>query len=297
MNRKYLIIDANYLCHRAKHSTGGLKHGDTPTGVIFGFLKTIIALQAQFRTKHIIFCWDSKTSKREEIFPAYKKKRKNRYKDLTEEEIEFEKEFRLQMKKLRRVYLKRIGYRNIFCQKGYEGDDLIASVCFNNIKNNDEAIIITADQDLYQLIRFNISFYNPQKGKLLTLQRFKKKYGIIPEWWDCIKAIAGCSTDEVPGVKGVGEKTAIAYMLNNLKKDSKIFIKIKKFCWDKESRKKLFLRNMQLVSLPFEGVKTFKLKEDKISKQGWKEVVRELGLASLGDITLEEVTKHKRNLL
>ena len=200
------------------------------------------------------------------------------------------------MKNLRRKYLKTIGYRNIFCQKGYEGDDLIASVCLN-LKQKDEAIIISADQDLYQLLRFNISFYNPTKGKILTLQGFKKKYGIIPDQWHLVKAIAGCSTDEVPGVKGVGELTAIKLLKDDLKKTLKVFETIKKFCWSKKTRVKKFMRNINLVLLPLEGTKVFKLKEDKISKQGWEKVYRKLGMMSLGDITLEEVTKHRKDLL
>ncbi len=285
MNKKWLIIDCNYLCHRAKHSMGGLSYGNTPTGVIYGFLKTIIALQEQFRTKHIVFCWDSGTNKREEIFPAYKKKRKNRYKDLTDEEIEFEKAFRFQMKKLRKVYLKKIGYRNIFCQKGYEGDDLIASICLH-LSHKDEAIIISADQDLYQCIRFNTSFYNPQKGKILTLQGFKKKYGIIPDIWSLVKCYSGCTTDEIVGIKGVGEKTAIKYIRGELKNHLKIYQKIHK-------QKSIYSKkNYPLVALPFEGTKIFELKKDKISKQGWKKVMEELGIKS---IRIKNANKKKKS--
>ena len=142
--KKWLILDCNFLCHRAKHSMGGLSHGNTPTGIIYGFLKSIQSFQDQFDTKHIIFCWDSKTSKRQEIFPAYKKKRADRYKDLTKQEIKFEKEFRYQMKMLRTKYLKLIGYKNNFVQPGYEGDDIMASITLN-LKMNDEAILITSD--------------------------------------------------------------------------------------------------------------------------------------------------------
>jgi len=277
MNKKWLILDCNYLCHRAKYTTGGLSHENTPTGVIYGFLKSISPFQEFFNTPYVVFCWDSKYSKREEIFPAYKANRKNKYKDMDENTIKFEKEFRWQIVQLRRIYLPAIGYKNIFVQKGYEADDIIASICFN-LSMLDEAIIISADQDLYQLIDPQISFYNPVKGKILTLQGFKKKYGIESHLWREVKIIAGCSTDGIPGVGGVGEKSAIKYLKNELKKTSKAYEKI-----EAKFGTNLHKRNYKLISLPFKGTKVFKLQEDKVTQRGWNSVMKELGMKSLRD--------------
>ncbi len=274
MSKKWLILDCNYLCHRAKHTTGGLSYENKPTGVIYGFLKTVISFQEQFDTPYIVFCWDSKVNKREEIYPAYKQQRKNKYKDMTDEEIQFEKEFRYQMKKLRSKYLHQIGFKNIFVQKGYESDDIIASICFN-LPMMDEAVIISSDKDLYQLIRHNVVCYNPQKNKILTLQGFKKQYGIIPEQWILVKCYAGCNTDEVAGIRGVGEKTAIKYIQGELKNHLKIYEKIHK-------QKSIFLKkNYPLVALPFKGTKNPYLQKDKVSKEGWRLVTKELGMKSI----------------
>ncbi len=274
MRRKWLILDCNYLCHRTKHTTGGLSYENKPTGVIYGFLKTVISFQEQFDTPYIVFCWDSKTNKREEIYPAYKRQRKNRYKDLTDKEIQFEKEFRYQMKKLRRKYLHRIGFKNIFVQKGYESDDIIASICIN-LPMMDEAIIISSDKDLYQLISPKVVFYNPQKNKILTLQGFKKQYEIIPAQWIAVKCIAGCNTDEVAGIKGVGEKTIIKYLIGELKETTKAFQKI-------EKQKEEFIDiNHPLVALPFKGTMNPYLQKDKITKAGWEAVTKELGMKSI----------------
>jgi len=275
--KKWLIIDCNYLCHRAKHSMGGLSHGNTPTGIIYGFLKSIQALQDQFNTQHIIFCWDSKTSKRKDIFPDYKKKRANRYKDLTKKEIKFEKAFRHQMKMLRTKYLKLIGYKNNFVQAGYEGDDIMASITLN-LKMNDEAILVTSDKDMYQLISPKVSFFNPSKGKLFTYQKFMQKYRMPTYDWGSMKCLAGCTTDEVPGIKGVGEKTAIKYIRMDLKPTTKAYQRI-------VSKKGLRIekRNRKLVVLPFDGVKNFKLRKDELSNKGWKKVIEELGMKSLRD--------------
>ena len=273
MNNKWLILDCNFLCHRTKHVTGGLSHDNKPTNVIYGFLRTVMALQELFNTKRIVFCWDSKFSKRTKLFPDYKKKRSQKYKEWDEKELRRENNFRKQMKKLRRVYLRQIGYKNVFCQKGYEADDLMASVAYH-IPDDDEAIIITSDQDLLQCIRYNISCYDPRKNKVITLQKFKKHYGIIPEQWVVVKCLAGCSTDEVPGIAGIGEVRAIQYIRGELKEESKAYEKILK------SRKKIFKQNYPLVCLPFENTKVFRLKKDKLSRKGWQEVVEMLGMKS-----------------
>jgi 5'-3' exonuclease len=232
-----------------------------------------MALQELFHTKRIVFCWDSKFSKRTELFPDYKKKRIEKYKDWTEKELRREDAFRIQMKKLRRVYLRQIGYRNVFCQKGYEADDLMASVAFN-LPKGDEAIIITSDQDLLQCIRYNISCYDPRKNKVMTLQKFKKEYGIIPEQWVTVKCLAGCSTDEVPGIYRIGETTALKYLHGELKKESKAYQKIRK------DSCAVHKQNYPLVCLPFKGAKVFKLKKDKLSQEGWQEVIEKLGMKS-----------------
>lgn len=277
MQNKWLILDCNFLCHRTKHATGGLSSGNTPTGVIYGFLKTVIALQESFNTDKVIFCWDSKSSKRKELYPEYKKKRSQKYKEWTEEEAEFEAEFRQQMAMLRSCYLKVIGYRNVFCQKGYEGDDIMASIC-KDLPNTSEAIIITTDKDLYQCIKHNVSMNSLSKKGTITLQSFKQEYGISPKEWGMLKAIAGCNTDEVPGVRGVGEKTCIKYLRGELKETTKAYKNIT--C---KKGLAIYKRNRQLVILPFKGTKHFRLKEDRFTRKGWKSVMEKLGMESLKD--------------
>lgn len=284
MSKTWLILDCNYLCHRAKHSTGGLKYREKPTGVIFGFLMNLPVLQDLFNTSHIAFCWDSKTNKRLEIYPDYKAKRN--VKNLTAEEEKYESDFRKQMKKLRRQYLRTIGFKNVFCKQGFEADDVIASICWWSIRDVDggkgaEAVIVSSDYDLYQLIRPGVSMYNPATGKRMTLQKFKKKYGIHPTRWAQVKAIAGCPGDNVKGVEGVGEKTALKYIIGKLDLGSKAYEKI-----ESKKGKLIRQRNMKLVGLPYvprnrKEIKIFRLKPDKISEKGWNKVIGALGMKSL----------------
>ena len=275
MNRTWLIIDSNYLCHRAKHSMKGLAHEGAATGVIFGFLKEITYLMDHFQTKYICFCWDLGKGLREDVCSTYKADRKER--DMSEEDIAFEVEFSFQMAKLREEYLYQIGFRNVYAQSGYESDDLMASIAYN-LPKGDSAIMVTADQDMYQCIRPSpcpVSMYSPAKKEVMTFEKFTEEYGIIPGIWVHVKALAGCTSDNVKGIQGVGNKTAIKYLRGELKQTTKAFKNIK------EQSKDMYNKNLPLVKLPYIGTNTFKLKKDKPNPEGWMGVMKLLGMESL----------------
>ncbi len=272
MNRVWLILDATYLCHRAKHVFGELSYGGSATGVIYGFLKDLEYLEDFFQTKYVIFCWDYGKGIRKTMNKDYKKKRQEV--EYTEEEQQFENAFREQMKLLHTEYLRTIGYRNIFYQKGYEADDIIASVC-QNLPKGDTGYIVSADQDLYQLLSDNIAIYHPQKRKIITAELFEKEHGIKPEQWSSVKTLAGCISDNILGIPGVGDKTAIKFLTGQLKPESKIYNRI-------ISESQIVQeRNYPLVKLPLKGTKVFRLKKDKRNKKGYNEVIEKLGMKSL----------------
>ncbi len=283
MNRTFLLIDANYLCYRARYSMPqDLSYAGQPTAILYAFLKEITALQNQFQTSHILFCFDSHNSKRREIYPDYKANRHK--KELTEEELKFEIAFRNQIAKLRKEYLPEIGWRNIYQVKGYESDDLLAMLAYlialkskyKSLKNEDKIVIVTSDHDLYQCIRHNITIYNPKERKELTLQGFKQQFGIMPMKWDQVKAIAGCATDNIKGVKGVGEITALKYVRGELKEKSKAYQAI----ISKEGQE-IIARNKMLVSLPMFRTPVLKVRKDELSIEGWNSVVTKLGFQSM----------------
>lgn len=276
LNKKFLLLDCNYLAHRAKYVFGDLSYKGSVTGVVYGFLKEIITLTQRFQTEDLLFCWDSKESKRKEIYLPYKAKRHS--KELTKEEKLFDNEFHRQIELLKYEYLHRIGYVNIFELEGFEADDIIAYFCKENSDKypDDEIIIITADQDLYQCLRPNVSWYNPKTKKTITYKKFIKEYGITPKQWIKVKAIAGCSSDNVEGIRGVGEKTAIKFLKGELKKDSKVYNEIS------NNWKEIVLRNRKLVELPFEGITNMSIDlENNITQKGWNSVTKELGMRSM----------------
>lgn len=269
INKRYLIIDCNHLCHQAKYTVGDLSYEGAVTGTVYGFLLKVLHLRRNYLPDNIIFCWDSKNNIRYKIYPEYKQKRNDKKKEKPKVEKEFDNAFYYQMKRLRLKYLPVMGFKNIFYQTGRESDDIIASVCKGL---HGEGIIVTNDADLYQCIRKNISVLNA-KG-LLTLQKFKKQHNIHPKKYGLVKAIAGCTTDGVVGVEKVGEKTAIKYLNNELKTNTKAYENI-------INSKQIIKRNKKLVILPVKGTHKFKIRKDKFSKEGFNKVKKHLGIKHL----------------
>jgi len=250
MNSPTLIIDSYAICHQVKYTIGDLSYEEQKVGIIFGFLRHILSLSKQFDTNKFLFCWDSKKSFRKDIYPTYKE---NRRKEQTPEEQQLYKIAFKQFHELRLKVLPKFGFKNNFIQTGMEADDLIAIITQNY---DQELVIISADQDLYQLLSPNVSMYSSKGKKLTTEQSFTEKYDITPKEWVTVKQVAGCNTDNVKGIKGVGEKTAIKYIKNKLGKHTKTYNSI--VCGDT-----IIERNEALVKLPFKGTKTPKIKQDR----------------------------------
>lgn len=280
---RWLLIDVSYMCYRAFYTTGGLTYKDISTGVVYGFLRDVLTLCEQHDTNRVVFCFDRDKNLRKEIFPAYKSSRVH---GKTPAEKLARKHMLMQMKSLRLDYLPRMGFRNIFSELGYEADDVIASVCLNSL-GNDKAYIVSADADLYQLLTGNVSVWSPTKYKLYTLQSLYKEYGVTPSQWAEVKAIAGCKGDDIPGVKGVGEKIAAKYLLGQLKEESVAYKMIR-------LAREQTRFNTRLVRLPFAGTPVFTLRQDRFSIEGWQSVVAELGIRSMRTADLAIFTGVRR---
>ena len=278
MSRTWVIIDSNYLAYRAFYSVGGLSYKNTPTGATFGYLGALLQFQTIFPNSELTtaHCFDSKKSKRRRMAKRYKHNRRKARKKLDPKTREKLDQLYYQINKLRRKYLFQIGYQNVFHQVGYEADDLIASACKNLVKE-DEAIIISSDKDMYQLITKQVKIYNPRLKEMMTLERFKSVYGIHPSYWSDVKALAGCNSDEIKGVPGIGEKTAVDFLLGKLdhttktKKIDSIMSREGKFIQD---------ANKRLVHLPLKGTKQCVLIPDK-KLGGWNAVMKSLNIKTL----------------
>jgi DNA polymerase-1 len=257
---KCLVIDSHYLCHRAKHTTNFMSYNGGGTGVLFGFFNELLKASKQFTPDIFVFAWDSRSSIRKKKYPFYKTRKTD--KDyLTEEELKAEKRAHKQFTLLRKEILPTVGFNNVLLQKGLEADDIIAKLVMNKKYHNINFLVETADNDLHQLLDY-CRIYNPQKDMVLTDDLFVSLRGIPPKDWAKVKAIAGCTSDTVPGVNGVGDKLAVKYLRGEMKDTSKIVQRIKK-------KQKLIQRNEWLVKLPHVQTKnvsislenTFNIKE------------------------------------
>jgi len=266
-----LIIDSPALCYRAKFAMQKveLSFEEMKTEIIFNFLNQILSLAKRFETNHFAFCWDSRKSFRRDLYPDYKYKRKE---DKTQEEIKFDSLAYTQFHRLRREVLPALGFKNNFIQTGLEADDIIASIVISGVPQ--KHVIISRDNDLYQLLN-NCDIFDFQTLKVMDRKKFMIKYLIEPIDWKHIKKIAGCKGDNVSGINGVKEKTAIKFWRGELPEHYKAFKAI-----ISEEGQKIIERNKALVCLPFDGTKIFDLYNNKLYSKDFYDVFESLGFKS-----------------
>lgn len=269
--KKYrLIIDSNYLGYVNFFALPmGLSFNGSSTEILYGFLRDIITLARRFETNDFIFCWDSKESKRKDIFPEYKHKRK---KEKTDKERETDKQLYRQFDILRNQLLQNLGFMNSFSQEGFEADDLIAQLVLKS-KSQKKTIVVSSDHDLYQLLDY-CSLYNYRKKETLNKELFTRMYGIEPSQWVRVMELSGCATDDVPGIEGVGPAKAISFIKGEMTK-GKVFDRIKTF----DTQKKELTRT--LVSLPLPGTQTPLLCKNTLRLEKYVRVCNQYGFKSL----------------
>ena len=202
MQRKRLVlIDANSLIHRAYHALPLLTTKKAePVNAVYGFLLVFLKAIREFQPDFIAACFDSPgPTFRHKRFKEYKAKRPPTPKDLVS-----------QIPKVKEV-LAAFGIP-IFEKKGFEADDLIGTI--SEISPPDiEVIILSGDMDILQLIDSRTKVFLLKRGiknaHLYDQNRIKEEYGIFPSQIVDFKALRGDPSDNIPGVAGIGEKTAI----------------------------------------------------------------------------------------
>ena len=273
MNPPWVLIDLSYLAYRAMYSVGHLATEDMPTGVMFGCWEQLrtICNDPRIRSNKVIIFADSDTSVRKEFFPAYKQKRHD---SRTEEEKARISVMWKQVRKLAESTFPAVGLC-VAEQDGMESDDLIADAARTMESLEQPGLIITADADLYQSINPYVAWYDPKRMRYFSDESFRRIYGISPKKWALVKAMAGCASDNVPGLVGIGEKTSLQYLTGTLKHSSKKYKTIKS-----EEGREIVRRNLELVALPHKKLTHFQWVIPDYNPDAFWDFCREVGFSS-----------------
>lgn len=277
MTRKppWLVIDVSNIAWAAWHTTGDLSHEGVGTGVLFGVLRKLKLLMTSYATTKVAFCFDRPPYKRNKLYPGYKRKIRLVEPDNPHESAR--EEVYRQIDKLRTSYLERLGFNNVFYQKGYEADDMIASV-IRCLPDAERAVIVSSDTDLYQLLSPRVQIHrtrtNGEQGNI-THMWLKREHLVTPDQWVQVKAIAGCAGDNVPHPSGVGITSAAAFA-NGRKVNERIANAIEEWIACKQ-----YQTNLTLVKLPYPGCNKCPCHEDELDTRKWDKLMKELGMKSL----------------
>ncbi len=199
MEKRLLIIDSNALLHRAFHALPPLANkSGQETGAVYGYLLTLFKAINDLKPNYIVACFDTKMPTfRHEMFKDYKAQRPVTPAGIVSQ-IPIAKEV-LETFKI-----------PVFAKEGVEADDLIATIC---AKTPDmEIYIISGDLDNTQLVNKNIKVYTLGKGikdtVIYDINKVRERFGVEPNQMVDFKALTGDSSDNIPGVEGIGKKTA-----------------------------------------------------------------------------------------
>lgn len=210
MSKKILLIDGNSMANRAFYATMG-RMMKTPTGIstnaVYGFFQIMFKTIEEENPDKIIVAFDiSSSEKRTKIFSEYKAGRHKTPEDLT-------MQFPIIKELLRMMNIP------IVQKDGIEADDILGAIAKKEGKKGNKIIILTGDRDYFQLVDMNVNIRYPKtimgKTEYIIYDNYKinEEYGLTPEKLIEVKALMGDASDNIPGVKGIGEKTALKLII------------------------------------------------------------------------------------
>ena len=196
------LIDVSSFIFRAYYSVGHLSKRDgTPTGAVFGVANMLVSLIADRAPAYVAAVMDSKTPTfRKEIYPEYKANRPPPPDDLKEQ-------FPLTAKLIEGFQLAVVG------KDGFEADDVIATLTRQAQAKGLKVVIVSADKDLMQLVEPGTVMWDTMKSKIWDEEAVQEKWGVPPRLLGDLLAVAGDSSDNIPGIPRVGPKTAAPLLL------------------------------------------------------------------------------------
>lgn len=197
----YLVDGSGYI-FRAYHALPPMNRPDgTPTNAVYGFCNMLMKLMEDTEADHIAVIFDAaRKNFRNDIYPDYKANRDAPPEDLIPQ-------FALIRQAVEAFNLKPIE------MEGFEADDLIATYARQAREKGAEVTIVSSDKDLMQLVRDGVAMMDPMKNRKIGLDEVMEKFGVAPDRVVDVQSLAGDSVDNVPGVPGIGVKTA-ALLIN-----------------------------------------------------------------------------------
>lgn len=196
-----ILVDGSSYLYRAFHAFPPLTNaGGEPTGAMYGVLNMLKSLLNQFSPTEMAVVFDAKGKTfRDEMFAEYKAHRPP-----------MPDELRSQIEPLHQM-IRALGLP-LLVVPGVEADDVIGTLAKQAAANGRDVLISTGDKDMAQLVSDKITLINTMNNTVLGPQEVREKYGVGPELIIDFLALMGDSSDNIPGVPGVGEKTALALL-------------------------------------------------------------------------------------
>ncbi|NCO67014.1 MAG: DNA polymerase I [Nitrospirae bacterium CG_4_10_14_0_8_um_filter_41_23] len=191
------LIDGNSYVYRAYYAIRELTNSKGfPTNAIYGFTNMLLKIIREKKPDGIVVSFDTPVpTERHRIYEEYKAQRPETPRELVEQ----------------MPYIKKMISAfniSIFEAPGYEADDLLGTIAKRAASEGIDVFIVTGDKDMLQLVNNRVKIYDPMKDKVLDEEFVKEKFGVGPERITEFMALAGDAVDNIPGIKGVGEKTA-----------------------------------------------------------------------------------------
>jgi DNA polymerase-1 len=215
----FILIDGNAILHRAYHAMPRFEIDGKLVNAVYGFISTLFSTIERFEPEYLAIAFDVKgPTFRDALFDEYKAKRikpPQEFYDQIPAVWEFVREMEIPL----------------LTKEGFEADDVIGSLAknINGDLKDGEVIIVTGDQDTLQLVDSRTKVAMPAMGKIketvYDANAVYGKFGLSPEQIIDYKALSGDSSDNIPGVKGIGEKTAVI-LLKEYGTVEKVFEKV-----------------------------------------------------------------------
>ncbi len=198
---RLFLIDGAHALYRSYHAIRGLTTSKGfPSNAVYGFVQTLLKILGEYDPEYLAVAFDLPAPTfRHEIYPEYKANRPPTPEDLV----------------VQIPWIKKIleAYRiPILELEGYEGDDVMGTLARQAAEEGMEAVLVSGDKDLLQLVDERIRILEPRKNVLLGPEEIAAQYGVPPERLPDLFALTGDTVDNIPGLPGVGSKTAAALL-------------------------------------------------------------------------------------